>query len=201
MLIITAVIACRAKTPICGKADIDAERLCLFVRQHNADFPIEIARAYVEKGRLYGIRFDIAFCQAIIETGWFKFTGGTAVDIKQNNFCGLGVTRLGRRGHEFATVEEGVTAQMQHLYAYACRHKIPEGERLLDPRFALVRRGSAKHWEDLSGRWAANKNYGNDIMKLFARLKKFKPSKKQKQALLAESESADSLYLTQGRFD
>lgn len=175
LIVGATVLPSEAKTPICGESQIDAETLCHFVRQHNSDFPIEIARAYIDVCARYGIRADIAFCQAIIETGWFKFGGGTAMNMEDHNFCGLGVTRLGIRGAEFATIEEGVTAQIQHLYAYACQHRIPEGERLLDPRFALVRRGCAPHWEDLSGRWAANANYARDILSLHSRLMAFVP--------------------------
>ena len=191
LIVCTAVAAMTAKTPIRGNSKVDAHRMCEFVRQHNADFPMEIAEAFVTVAERYGIRAEIAFCQAIVETGWFKFTGGTAVTLEQNNFCGLGVTRLGRRGAKFDTVEDGVTAQMQHLFAYSCRHKLPKGEKLIDPRFALVKRGCAPHWEDLSGRWAANNNYGRDILNVYAKLKKFKPKKKKSKKKDKHDESAD----------
>ncbi len=162
-----------AKTEICGESEVDAGILCSFVQQYNPDFPLEIAETYVTVCKRYGIRADIAFCQAIIETGWFKFTGGTAVTPDQNNFCGLGVTRLGLKGAQFSSIEDGVTAQIQHLFAYACRDKIPIGEIIIDPRFELVKRGCAPHWEDLSGRWAANNNYGRDILALHEKFKAF----------------------------
>ncbi len=168
--------AAGAKTPIFGAADIDAATLCQFVRQHNADFPYEIAESFVTVGARYGIRYDIAFCQAIVETGWFKYTGGTAVKPHHNNFCGLGVVKLGKSGSQFKTVADGVTAHMQHLFAYASRKSLPDGESLIDPRFGMVRRGCATHWEDLSGRWAANKHYGRDILRVYERLRKFSPA-------------------------
>lgn len=194
-LILSGVLAALpigAKTPIQGDADVDPYHLCCFVRQHNAEFPIEIAEVYVDVCHRYGIRADIAFCQAIIETGWFKFGGGTAVTIEQNNFCGLGVTRLGMRGVEFSTVEEGVTAQIQHLFAYACHHKIPDGEQLLDPRFALVKRGCAPHWEDLSGRWAANSNYARNILDLHRKLMAFVPPPQEERSLEGTDEDQDT---------
>ncbi len=160
--------------PILGEtAVVDADRLFRFVSRHNPDFDISIARAYITVGQRYGIPGDIALCQGIVETGWFRFTGGTKVTPEQHNYCGLGVVRLGERGHSFASVEEGVTAQIQHLYAYACKNPLPRGERLVDPRFRLVSRGIAPTWADLAGRWAANNRYARSILKLYVELEKF----------------------------
>ena len=160
-----------AMNPIMGRAVVsDPAAMCSFVRRHNPDFPQEIAQAYLTVGDRYGIRGDIAFCQAIIETGWFRFADGTAVKPDQNNFCGMGVTSRGQTGNCFATIEEGVTAQIQHLYAYCCKKQLPEGEAIVDPRFKLVGRGVAPHWEQLSNRWAMNPNYGSQIMKLYSQL-------------------------------
>lgn len=159
--------------PIMGTAEIDAEALSRFVARRNPDFDPAIARVYLAVGEKYGIRGDIALCQSILETGWFKFADGTAVTPDQHNYCGLGVTRRGQRGQSFDTVEDGVTAQIQHLYAYACADPIPDGETLLDPRFRLVTRGVAPTWADLSGRWAANDRYARSIMRLFMELRRF----------------------------
>lgn len=155
---------------ILGTTEIDAETMWLFVKNKNPDFPREIAEAYHDLGRRYGIRGDVALCQAIIETGWFKFTDGTAVTSDQHNYCGLGVTKKGMRGSSFKSTEDGVRAQMQHLYAYACCLPLPLGEPLVDPRFNFVGRGCAPSWHDLSGRWAANMRYGVQIQDLYAQL-------------------------------
>lgn len=112
----------------------------------------------------------MALCQAIIETGWFKFRDGTAVTPDQYNFCGLGVTKLGVKGNAFNSIQEGVTAQIQHLYAYATRSSLPDGEELVDARFTLVSRGCAPTWEGLGGRWAARKSYGKDILHLYSKM-------------------------------
>lgn len=130
----------------------------------------EIAKQFIEVGNKYNIRGDIAFCQSIIETGWFKFDGGTAVTPNQYNYCGLGVTSKGVKGVIFNSVKEGVTAQIQHLFAYATKNSIPAGEILLDPRFKYVTRGVAPTWEGLSNRWAANPNYGTHILSIYNQL-------------------------------
>ena len=162
----------RNGTPIFGSHNVDVEQMYQFVHSHNPAFDREVAQAFYDIGRLYGVRGDIALCQAIIETGWFRFDNGTAVRPESHNYCGLGVRKNGQQGCRFDNVRDGVTAMIQHLYAYACADDLPEGERLLDPRFRLVTRGSARSWEALSGKWAMNPQYGNNILKIYRQMKK-----------------------------
>lgn len=159
-----------ASTPIRGSQEADPERMYQYVAARNPDFSREVAQAFYEIGELYGIRGDIALCQAIIETGWFRFDNGTAVSPSAHNYCGLGVKRRGDKGCSFKSVREGVTAMIQHLYAYSGRDDIPAGEDMLDPRFSFVSRGSAKSWESLSGRWAMNKHYGRNILNIYKKM-------------------------------
>ena len=77
----------------------------------------------------------MAIAQSIIETGWFKYAG-SAVTADQHNYCGLGVTNNGTKGAAFKSIEEGVTAQLQHLYAYGCKTAIPAGDEV----FQRIRR-------------------------------------------------------------
>lgn len=161
---------------IMGKSVVPVEKMVAFVKQRFAyatDIE-EIAKQFTQVGNTYGIRGDVAFCQSIIETGWFKFDGGTAVTPDQHNYCGMGVTSKGMKGNEFATVRDGVTAQIQHIFAYASKDSIPNGEINLDPRFKYVTRGIAPHWEDLSNRWAMNANYGTHILSMYEQLVEFK---------------------------
>lgn len=159
-----------AATPIRGTQQADPERMYQYVASRNPDFSREVAQAFYEIGELYGIRGDIALCQAIIETGWFRFDNGTAVHPSSHNYCGLGVRRRGDKGCRFNSVREGVTAMIQHLYAYSCRDDIPEGESMLDPRFSYVERGCATSWEALSGRWAMNRHYGRNILNIYNKM-------------------------------
>lgn len=173
ILLLTAAVPAAARdrdNAIIGETLILPEDMCSFVQQHNPAFTIEIAEAYWDVAERYGIRGDVALCQAIIETGWFRFMDGTAVTPDQYNFCGLGVTRKGMKGNSFSSIEDGVTAQIQHLYAYATDWRLPEGETLVDGRFKLVSRGCAPTWHQLSGRWAASKTYGEDIMRLYRQM-------------------------------
>lgn len=160
-------------TTILGEPALDVEQMYMFVKSRNKNFKREIAEAFYHIGKRYGVRGDIALCQSILETGWFMFSGGTAVTPDQHNYCGLGVTKLGMKGHKFKSIEEGVKAQMQHLYAYACDSKLPRGEKLIDPRFSLVARGIAPTWADLSRKWAANDHYAERIMDLYSQMANF----------------------------
>ncbi len=159
---------------ILGESVATSEQLAAFVGSRNPDFDPAIAQAFIEVGNRYGIRGDVALCQSILETGWFKFSGGTCVKPEQHNYCGLGVTKSGVTGISFNTIEQGVTAQIQHLYAYATKAPLPKGETLLDPRFSLVERGCAATWHDLNRRWAANDHYGERILTLYKQMLAFK---------------------------
>ena len=152
---------------ICGQSSLTATQLSAFIEKNNSTFDIKIAEAFIKIGEIYGIRGDVACCQSIIETGWFKFADGTAVKSSQHNYCGLGVTSLGETGCAFSSIEDGVEAQIQHLYAYAVTAKIPTNRKLLDPRFRYVTRGVATRWVDLNGRWSMSGEYGETIMKMY----------------------------------
>jgi hypothetical protein len=127
---------------------------------------------YLEIGKEYGIRGDIAYLQAIKETNFFQFTG--IVQPHQNNYSGIWATGSALTGNEpyngvspdkmrfepgvhgvtFASPRIGVEAQIQHLYAYATTAPLPQGKELLSPRFIYVNRGCAPRWVDLGGKWA-----------------------------------------------
>lgn len=118
-----------------------------------------IAEYYVEEAAIEGVNHDVAFCQMCIETNFLRFGGD--VHRRQNNFGGIGATGGGVPGDSFESVQIGIRAQIQHLKAYGSRRRLRR--RLVDPRFAKVRRGSARHVEGLSGKWAADLNYGAKI--------------------------------------
>ena len=120
---------------------------------NNSTFDINVAKAFFKLAPKYGIDPMMAIAQSILETGWFKYSG-SAVTADQHNYCGLGVTSNGVKGAAFDTIEDGVTAQLQHLFAYGCKDALPAGEPVLDPRFSLVARGVATYWQQLAGRWA-----------------------------------------------
>lgn len=157
-------------TPILGKPALSAREIYDYVmtRRPGPAFTLELVQEYLDQGKRWGIRADVAIFQAIVETGWFRFEGGTAVTPDDHNYCGLGVTRRGAKGCVFATVADGVSAHLQHLWAYATDRPLPDGWELVDPRFRYVRRGIAPTWQSLgSGAWATSTNYPSLILRLF----------------------------------
>ena len=153
-----------------GGTVLTAIQITNFIKKYNPDFDINIANAFVKIGPLYGISGDVAICQSIVETGWFKYAG-SAVKPEQHNYCGLGVLTNGSAGCSFATIDQGVEAQIQHLYAYSCKDDIPKGRTLYDPRFKYVTRGCAPRWVDLDGKWCADgAEYGKTILSIYKKM-------------------------------
>jgi flagellum-specific peptidoglycan hydrolase FlgJ len=142
-----------------NSADDEVVKAIKYILTNNATFDIEIAKAFFRLAPKYGVDPTMAISQSILETGWFKYSG-SAVKPEHHNYCGLGVTSNGVEGGKFATIEEGVTAQLQHLFAYGCKDTL--SETIVDPRFKYVTRGIAPYWEQLAGRWAVPGFDGND---------------------------------------
>ncbi len=125
---------------------------------------------YLEECQAEGLKAEVAFCQAMLETGFLRYGGD--VQINQYNFAGLGATGNGAPGNSFGSVREGVRAQVQHLKAYASTAELNNPQ--VDSRFQYVKRGTAPYVEWLGiqenpyGKgWATAKNYGYNIVNLY----------------------------------
>lgn len=134
----------------------------------NSDAPtIEaFCQLYIEECAAEGIRAEVAFCQAMKETGFLRYGG--AVKIEQYNFAGIGATDNGGTPATFGSVREGIRAQVQHLKAYAATSSL--SNPCVDPRFSLVTRGSAPYVEWLGIKenpygkgWASATGYGYSL--------------------------------------
>lgn len=100
----------------------------------------ELVNNYIKCGEIEGIRWDIALCQAIHETGWFRYGG--VVKATDNNYCGLGAGT----GLAFPTAFDGAMAHIQHLKAYANSDALCYD--MIDPRFTGVpKRGYSPYVE------------------------------------------------------
>ena len=171
--------ACATQTAIMGRTTTNVQQMAAYYRA-NATYPSYYAEAntdaptiealcqiYIEECAVEGIDAEIAFCQAMKETGFLRYGG--AVRIEQFNFAGIGATDDGGTPATFDTVRLGVRAQVQHLKAYASKEAL--NNPCVDPRFDLVTRGTAPYVEWLGiqenpyGKgWASAKNYGYSIM-------------------------------------
>lgn len=155
---------------IMGQGKLKASALAAFLHENNRAVSItkalEIAKIYIQEAKAEGVNSDIAFSQMCLETGFLRY-GGT-VSPGQYNFCGLGVFNKKTKGLSFRDLRLGIRAHIQHLKAYASRKKLHN--KLVDPRFRFVKRGSIKNVNGLSGKWAADKRYGTKIRYLMDRM-------------------------------
>ena len=126
----------------------------------------DLPSIYREEAAIEGVNYDIAFCQMCLETGFLQFGGDVLPE--QNNFGGIGAIGNGARGDSFSDRRIGVRAQIQHLKAYASAR--PLVQPLVDPRFSLIKRGTAPLLGQLSGKWAEDVNYDKKIMAILRRL-------------------------------
>lgn len=128
----------------------------------------QFAQIFYEEATAEGVRAEVAFTQCMKETGFLKYGGDVLPN--QYNFAGIGATGA-VHGASFSNVRMGVRAQIQHLKAYGSIS--PLTNPCVDPRFNLVKRGSAQYVEWLGIKenpngygWAASKNYGHDIVSM-----------------------------------
>ena len=154
---------------IMGLGQTSEVQMMMFLKSNNegaiAQFP-ELPRLYREEGTTEGVNYDIAFCQMCVETGFLQF--GSDIKPGQNNFGGLGDAAGTADGAIFPSARIGVRAHIQHLKAYASTAPLVQG--LVDPRFRFVARGVAPLVGQLSGRWAADPQYGKKVISLVRRL-------------------------------
>ncbi len=163
---------------IAGPAEANRDQAVVLLRRYNPKLPIkatpeEIVDLYYQEAGREGLRWDIVFCQALLETGFFRF-GGTVVP-QQNNFCGLGTTSATVQGAWFPTPRDGVRAHVQHLMAYTT-DRLP-ATPVIDPRYYLVYKGKVQNgfytrWSQLNGKWATGSYYAEKILNLHEQMKK-----------------------------
>lgn len=179
----------KSLTPIMGNSVASLQQAKAWLKQRAPEYQ-QLADIYYSVAPAYGIRADIALCQACKETGYFRYGG--LVKSWQNNYAGIGATgeasdgntplngadpskvrfQQGIHGAIFVNSAVGVEAHIQHLYAYATTNLLPVGKMLYSPRFTLVKRGSAAYVEHLGAAdnpegvgWAYPGNgYGADII-------------------------------------
>ena len=170
-------------TPIMGTSTISAESMArLFVStghtypsevysQRGASSITEFCNQVILAASSEGVRPEVVFAQAMLETGWLQFGGSVSAD--QCNFAGLGASGLQVGGARFDNIYQGLLAQSQHLKGYAVR--MPLNNVCVDPRYQiLVDRGYlgiAPCLEDLNGLWAVpGDGYGQRIAAIINRI-------------------------------
>jgi len=155
-------------TSIIGYTEVTVDQLVnLFVARNSTkvEWARRLAPIYIQYGKIFNMRADVAWAQMCHETGFLEYTG----DVKpnQNNFCGLGATG-GVPGNSFATEELGVIAHYAHLAWYFYPSHVNQYcNSTYDPRHFGT--GHYKYTGDtsigfLNGRWAPGATYTDKIL-------------------------------------
>ena len=169
-----------------GTTSVSVKQMTDYFRQSKYSYPTDIMKKggastleefcqiYYEEAEKEGIKAEVAFAQAMKETGWLQFKGD--VKAEQYNFAGMGATGNGVTGESFKDVREGVRAQIQHLKAYGSTKDL--NQTCVDNRFKYVERGCSIYVEWLgipnnpkNKGWAAADGYGVDIVKMVQKMK------------------------------
>ncbi|MHB1931063.1 MAG: glucosaminidase domain-containing protein, partial [Acidimicrobiales bacterium] len=126
---------------------------------------------YIEEGRAEGVRGDLAFAQAVLETGGFSSPDA----IQRHNFAGIGHCDTCGAGWTFPSDRLGVRGQIQLLRAFATpgltagQLADPPVLPSLDPA-KQYREGCCATWPSLTGVWATDPVYGLSILELYVEM-------------------------------
>lgn len=153
--------------PLIGPTRLTAEDLASWFRSSpyspRVDTPIEdFARWFIAEGETEGIRGDVAFAQAVLETGGFANND----TVLANNYSGIGHCDSCAAGWRFPSPQMGVRAQIQLLKSYAIAgpeyvHPLVDG-RLRGPS------GCCQTWGELTTVWATDTGYGLKVMVIYS---------------------------------
>ena len=162
--------------PVVGASRVSAGQLAGWYSTKgsggSATVPVEwLAYFFIAEGEAEGVAGDVAFVQAMIETGWLRFS--KRMPPEANNFSGIGAVDGGSGAAWFPSAQIGVRAQIQHLRAYADPNADPArlALPLVDPRFHLVTKGVAPTWQQFGhGVWATDPDYASKISRLYSDL-------------------------------
>ncbi len=129
---------------------------------------IDAAPFYWQYGQLSGIRPEVLYAQAALETGFGRYGGNVPPEF--NNWAGIKIaTSNGNKpeDHEqFATPEDGVRGHFNHMSAYVGLEPIgiPHGRYHGVAKISWA--GSVMTVEELSGKWAPSSTYHERIVEM-----------------------------------
>jgi hypothetical protein len=171
--------------PVMGDAKLTAEQLAAWYHSTGAHESLaggmsidELAKIYIEEGAAEHVRGDMAFAQAIVETGSFGEAPG-------NNYAGIGTCDSCPNGYGFVSPRDGVRAQIQLLRSYADPDS--RASNLANPPVAGVfgndparavwaydtfsLKGVAPLWNVMgNGNWATDPDYAHKVIEIYARM-------------------------------
>lgn len=183
---------------ILGEPQVSYQQLETFIKSVKTanKLAIELLPLFWRAAINNGIRPEILYSQALVETGYFNFGG--VLNASFHNTCGLKTTKGGgdyeANAHmKFKTWEEGIQAHADHLGLYAGAKNCPKyspntknysnskyksNGTTLDPRHFTYLYGKCPTVEGLSGTWATDKKYANTLKSMISKIEATKVPKK-----------------------
>lgn len=123
----------------------------------------QFAAWYLQAGAAEGVRGDVAFAQAVLETGGFS----SPDSIAYNNYAGIGHCDSCSSGWTFPSPYDGVLGQVQLLRIWAGggspAHPVIPSLTVSHQHEA----GCCDSFESLTGVWATDPTYGSQILGLY----------------------------------
>jgi hypothetical protein len=120
--------------------------------------PGDVAELYITEGAAEGVRGDIAFAQAILETGHF-----TSAAVERHNLAGIAHYDGSKAGRTFPDLRTGVRAHIQLLKKFAAGNQAD----LAHPDVAPTAGARATTWAQLAGTWASSTGYWLSISRIY----------------------------------
>ncbi|WP_314773989.1 N-acetylmuramoyl-L-alanine amidase [Lancefieldella rimae] len=138
--------------------------------EKSAATPEEFVDQLWDAATAEGVRPEVLYAQAMLETGYLQFNGD--VSAGQCNFGGMGATGNGVPGDSYKNVHEGLLAQAQHLRVYTGNTPLTS---IVDKRFGdwLLNRQKANPATTIGklvGSWAMSPTYADQIVSILNRL-------------------------------
>ncbi len=161
-------------SPILGRAELSAGELVAWYRstgQHErTSVPIDVlARLFIAEGKRAGVRGDVAFAGAALDTSNFTFPDAGALSGHDNGLNLVGGCDT-CQAPWYASIRQAVRAQVQLLRTFADAAVTPTsfGKPAVVPGVLNTHaRGAIQSWSQLPGMALPAPEYGTAIVKLY----------------------------------
>jgi len=167
----------KTKTPLIGAAGASLEQARQWAEDRHAHQRlIDIAPVYWSYGNKTGIRPEVLYAQAAIETNFGHFS--SQVPPEYNNWAGI--LRADAEGDDpedyqkFTDPEDGVRGHFNHLAAYVGFKPLGEPHERYEVIADQPWAGSIVYVDNLSGKWSPDENYHIYILSLLDQIKNTK---------------------------
>jgi murein DD-endopeptidase MepM/ murein hydrolase activator NlpD len=161
----TAAVADDGSPSILGPAALTAGQLRSWWEESGRAQPTrlaidigEVIGLYLSEGSIEGVRGDLAFAQAILETSYF-----TNSDTARNNFAGIAHYDDAAAGRPFDSPAIGVRAHIQLLHRFAAGNDVTLSRLDVAPNAGA----RAETWAQLAGTWATDTRYWTSLQSLY----------------------------------